>query len=351
VVKIEAPGGGDPFRGWEPHGYSSNFRCVNRNKRSITLDLKAAAGREVALRLIERADVFIQNFRPNVVRRLGLEYESVRARNPRLVYCSISGFGEDGPAADLPGYDTVGQARSGLLSLMTDLSDPRPVGISLSDHVTGIFACYGILAALYARERTGQGQEVRTSLLRAGVSFAQEAASRHFTTGVTPTRQTRVQTAQVFAFVAADGLAFVVHLSSPPKFWEGLVEALGLPGLRSDPRFADRPARIEHYGELRAILAGAFARQPREAWLARLRERDVPCAPIQSMADVFDDPQVRAMGMPVALAHPTMGEVRLSGNPITLGETPIEYRTAPPLAGEHTHEILSELGLGDRGRA
>jgi crotonobetainyl-CoA:carnitine CoA-transferase CaiB-like acyl-CoA transferase len=279
-----------------------------------------------------------------VVGRLGIDYATLSERNPRLVYCSISGFGEDGPASELPGYDTVGQAVSGLLSLITDVNDPRPVGISLADHVTGIFACYGILAALYARRQTGQGQEVKTSLLRAGVSFAQEAATRYFTTGAAPTRETRVKSAQVFAFLAGDGLPFVVHLSSPPKFWEGLTDAIGKPELRSDPRFIDRTSRVTHYDELRGLLCEGFRSQPRETWLARLRAHDVPCAPIQSMVDVFEDPQVRAMGFPVRLTHPSQGQVRLSGSAVLLGATPVTYRTAPPVAGEHTDEVLRELG-------
>ncbi|MGH7179873.1 MAG: CaiB/BaiF CoA transferase family protein [Tepidisphaeraceae bacterium] len=340
VIKVEAPGG-DPFRGWEEHGYSSNFRSVNRNKRSITIDLKQDRGREILLRLADRADVLIQNFRPGVVGRLAIDYDSVSARNPRIVYCSISGFGE---GSDEPGYDTIGQAASGLLSLMTDLTDPRPIGISLSDHVTGLFACQGILAALLSRERTGLGEHVQTSLLRAGVSFAQEAASRYFTTGVTPTRETRVRSALVFAFLASDKLPFVVHLSSPAKFWEALTDAVGLPRLRSDPRFVDRDSRIKNYPVLREVLADVFAGAPRESWLSRLRQRDVPCGPIRDMSEVFADPQVAAMGMPVCLNHPVMQQVRCSGSALEMRRTPVSYRAAPPLAGQHTDEILTELG-------
>ena len=345
VIKVEPPDGGDPFRGWEKDGYSSNFRSVNRNKRSITLDLKSDRGRDILLKLADRADVLIQNFRPQVVGRLGFDYAVVAQRNPRIIYCSISGFGEEGPGSELPGYDTVGQALTGMLSLMTDMNDPRPVGISLADHVTGLFACYGILAALVARHRSGVGQEVKTSLLQAGVSFVQEAASRYFTTGVVPTRQTRVHSAQVFAFLAGDGKPFVVHLSSPPKFWDALTDAIRRPELRSDARFIDRPARIKHYAALRVILASTFAGEPRQTWLSRLRERDVPCAPIQSIAEVFDDPQVQALGLMVTFDHPHVGKVRLSDSAISLAATPITHRSAPPIAGEHTDQILNELGV------
>jgi crotonobetainyl-CoA:carnitine CoA-transferase CaiB-like acyl-CoA transferase len=345
VIKVEARDGGDPFRGWEEHGYSSNFRCVNRNKRSIALDLHSEQGREILFRLTEKSDVLIENHRPGVMQRLGMDYASVARRNPRIIYCSISGFGEVGPAADLPGYDTIGQARSGLLSLLTDLSDPRPVGISLSDHITGLYAVYGILAALHARQRTGMGQEVKTSLLQAGVSFAQEAASRYFTTGVTPQRQTRVRAAQVFAFLAADGLPLVIHLSSPRKFWQGLTQAIGRPELQQDARFVDRKSRIKNHDELRETLAKIFATEPREKWLSRLQQHDVPCSSIQSIADVFNDPQVQALGMQISLKHPTMGKVDLSGSGVSLGDTPISYRSAPPLLGEDAEAILSELGF------
>ena len=347
VIKVEERLAGDPLRGWEEPGYNSTFCCVNRNKRSLTLDLKAEEGREIFMDLARRSDVLIENFRTGVVRKLGIDYETVRRHNPRIVYCSISGFGREGPYREWPGYDTVGQAMGGLLSLIADLDSPRPAGVSFSDHITAIFACYGILAALYARERTGRGQEVETSLLQATASFVQEGAARYFATGVIPRRETRVRPAQAYAFVAADGLPFVIHLSSPPKFWEGLVRAVGRPDLRDDPRFRDRKSRIQHYEILHGILAELFAGGDRETWLERLRGQDVPCAPIRSLEEVFRDPELRALGMPVELHHPRMGSVRLSGSAVRLADTPVSYRLAPPLLGEHTEEVLRELGHGD----
>ncbi|HMB94996.1 MAG TPA: CoA transferase, partial [Tepidisphaeraceae bacterium] len=349
VIKVEPRDGGDPFRGWEEHGYSSNFRCVNRNKRSLTLDIQSDQGREILFRLAEKSDVLIENHRPGVMQRLGIDYASIAARNRRIIYCSISGFGEVGPAADLPGYDTIGQARSGLLSLLSDLSDPRPVGISLSDHITALYAVYGILAALHARDRSGMGQEVKTSLLQATVSFAQEAASRYFATGITPQRQTRVRAAQVFAFLAADGLPFVIHLSSPQKFWQQLIQAIDRAELQ-DARFIDRKSRIKNYDALREILAKIFSTAPRETWLKRLQQNDVPCSAIQSIADVFNDPQVQALGMRTTLKHPTMGNVDLSGSGVSLSDTPISYRSAPPLLGENAEAILAELGYYEPAR-
>src|SRR5262245_39003156 len=186
VIKVERPGGGDPFRKWDTDGYSATFASVNRNKRSIVLDLRTAAGRDALRGLAERADVLVCNLRSSAVRELELGYEELAARNPRLVYCSISGFGDDGPLAEQPGYDTVGQAMGGLLALVAGDEEPQIPDISLSDHVTGVFACHGILAALVARERTGRGQKVETSLLQATISFVQEAAARALATGEAP---------------------------------------------------------------------------------------------------------------------------------------------------------------------
>ncbi|MGH7799080.1 MAG: CaiB/BaiF CoA transferase family protein [Thermodesulfobacteriota bacterium] len=347
VIKVEERSAGDPFRGWAEKGYDSTFCSVNRNKKSITLNLKAEEGRKIFLKLVQRADVLIENFRPRVVQEFGLDYETVCKYNPQIVYCSISGFGQEGPYRDWPGYDTIGQAMGGLLSLITDLENPTPVGVSLSDHITGIFACYGILAALYARERIGQGQKIETSLLQATASFVQEGAARYFATGVVPNRETRVQTAQVYAFTAKDGLPFVVHLSSPPKFWDGLTQAIERPELRNNPKFHDREARIRHYQTLHQILTEIFATRSRKEWMERLRKQDVPCAPLYTLDEVFEDPQVRYLGMPVKLSHPKMGLIRLSGSPIQLSRTPVKYRLAPPTLGEHNEEILKGLGYDD----
>ena len=203
---------------------------------------------------------------------------------------------------------------------------------------------HGILAALHARQQSGVGQEVKTSLLQAGVSFAQEAASRYFTTGVVPQRQTRVRSAQVFAFLASDGLPLVIHLSSPQKFWQALTQSIGRSELQQDARFHDRKSRIKNHDELREILAKIFATEPREMWLNRLQQHDVPCSAIQSIAEVFDDPQVQALGMRLTLKHKAMGNVDQSGSGVSLGRTPVTHRSAPPLLGEDTAAILAELG-------
>ncbi len=302
VVKVEEPGQGDPFRSWGEAGIAPTFRGVNYSKRSIAVDLRHARGREVIMRLVAGADVLVENYRPGTLERLGLGYDDVSSANPRIVYCSISGFGTEGPYRDRPGYDTIGQALSGLLGLLTDLDDPRPMGVSLSDHITGVFAAYGILAALVGRERSGRGRKVETSLLQATTAFLAENAGRYLADPrEAPTRASRSRLAQIYAFRACDRKPFVIHLSSPPKFWEGLTAAVGRPDLRDDPRFVDRRARAKNYDALHAALATIFAGRPRDEWLDALQRSAV------------------RMGAP-------------------------DRATAPPLLGEHTRAVLAELG-------
>ena len=247
VVKIEEPKRGDPFRGWGERNYAATFCSLNRNKKSITLDLRVDAGRDIALRLASEADVLIQNFRPGVMEKRGLGYDDIKKLNSKIVYCSISGFGPTGPYRDMPGYDTVGQARSGLLSLLTDPGKPQGMGISFSDHLTGMYACYGVLSALMNRMLSGEGQHVETSLLRASVSFVGENAARYFETGHVPRRKHRTTTAGVFAFEDRDGLPFVLHMSSPDKFWRNMFEVVGKPEWSEDSRFnlRDRDLRAQ----------------------------------------------------------------------------------------------------------
>jgi len=348
VVKLEQPGQGDPFRGWGENLYSSNFRSLNRNKKSLTLDIRKDAAREIFLKLTSGADVVIENFRPGTLEKRGMGYDAVRGLNPKIVYCSISGFGQTGPYRDRPGYDTVGQAMSGLLSLCTDPEKPQGMGISFSDHLTGIYACYGILSALVHRLQTGEGQRVETSLLRATVSFTSENAARFFETGRVPRRATRVRTAGVFAFTDREGLPFVIHLSSPEKFWRGLLDVVGKPEWAEDPRFRDRNGRQKNHDALGEMLEAIFRTGARADWLRKLEEHDVPSAPLNTMDEVFKDPQVRAYGFPVEAEHPVMGKMKLVGSGVDLSATPPGVALPPPMLGEHTEQILGALGYDAR---
>jgi crotonobetainyl-CoA:carnitine CoA-transferase CaiB-like acyl-CoA transferase len=343
IIKIEDPKTGDSFRGWGAADYSATFGSVNRNKKSVILDLKSDDGRAAARALAAEADVVIENMRPGTMERLGLGWDELSAANPRLVYCSITGFGRTGPYADRPGYDTVGQAMGALLSVLTDLDNPQPMGVSLSDHLTGIMAAYGILGALMARHTTGRGQMVDTSLLSATLAFLGENAARYFEEGDIPKRKTRTETAQVYAFVAGDGKPFVVHLSSPPKFWEGLCRTAGHPEWIDDERFKTKADRRKAYDTLHAGFQDVFKAKPRDHWLGLLREADVPSAPIYSLDEALADPQVQHLGMVTELPHPKVGSVKLVTGAVNLSDTPIAITSPAPGHGEHTEEILARI--------
>jgi formyl-CoA transferase len=344
VIKIESPNGGDAFRGWGPADYSATFGSVNRNKKSVVLDLKSEEGARAAFELALQADVLIENLRTGAMDRLGLGYDALKEKNPRLVYCSITGFGSTGPYASRPGYDTVGQAMSGLLSVLTDLDDPKGMGVSLSDHLTGMMAAYGILGALMARTVSGRGQRVETSLLEASIAFLGENAARYFENGKVPSRATRTKTALVFAFTDRDHKPFVVHLSSPPKFFAGLARVVGRDEWVHDARFKSKKDRQQNYDLLHEALAAIFRTDSRDTWLALLLENDVPAAPIYELDEVFADPQVQHLGMLRTVPHPKVGEIKLVGGGVGLSETPATIRTAAPGLGEHTDEILARIG-------
>ena len=344
VIKIEIPGQGDPFRGWGDVPYSPTFCSLNRNKQSLSLNVQEAKGKEIFMKLAREADVIIENMRPGVLDRMGIGYDAVRAVNEKIVFCSISGYGSDGPYADRPGYDTIGQAMGGLLSVLTDSEHPTGMGSSLSDLLTGLYACYAVQGALIGRERKGIGQKVETSLLQATVAFGAENAVRYLASGMVPNQNTRVHMAQVYAFSAADHLPFVIHLSSPQKFWHSLAKAIGRPELKDDPRFVNKEARIKNYNALHGILLEKFATGPREQWLSLLEQHDVPSAPLLNLKEVFEDPQVNHLGMLVEMEHPRMGKVRLVGSGIRMSETPPQMHLPPPVAGENTEQILAELG-------
>lgn len=345
VIKIESPPDGDPYRYFAPDRFfSPNFAHLNRNKESVVLDLKNDEGKKICLDLVKKADVFVENFRPGTADRLGLGYESMRSLNRRLVYCSISAFGQTGPYAGKPGFDTLGQAMSGLLSVLTDRDDPKLMGIALSDYVTGLSAAYGILGGLMARHKSGEGSKVETSLLQATLSFIGEAAAGYLRTGEVPDRVARVKNAHAFAFVARDRLPLVIHCSVPEKFWSALLKAAERMDLASDDRFKTRENRRQHYAELERELAKTFATRDRSEWLKRLEEHDVPAGPLYNMAEVVADPQVRHLGLVEQLEHPKAGKLRFVGPSVSYHGLSKREVKPPPLLGEHTAAILAELG-------
>lgn len=346
VYKIETPGSGDPFRSWdkEPKNYAPSFCAMNRNKKSLTLDIKTEEGKEIFLRLAKDADVIVENLRPGVVDRLGIGYEDIKKINPQIIYCSISAFGQQGPYRHKSGYDSLGQAYSGLLSILTDLEKPEGPGASFSDHLAGFYGAYGILAAIAARLRTGKGQKVETSLLEATISFIGFSITQYLFSGVVPKKSTRLKTAGVYALVAGDGKPFIIHLSHPPKFWIGVTEVMGRPDLQSDPRTKDRHSRAQNFDMIHETLSKIVQTAPREHWLKALQEKDVPCGPINNLAEVFEDPQVKFLDRLMKVEDPEFGVFQLVRNGIHLSETPTALTLRPPKLGEHNDSTLSALG-------
>ena len=348
VIKIESPPEGDPYRYFapDPH-FSFNFAHLNRNKESLVLDLKDTKGKEICLELLKGADVFVENFRPGTAERLGIGYETLREIHPKLIYCSISAFGRNGPYADKPGFDTLGQAMSGLLSLLSDADDPKVMGMAVSDYVTGLSAAYGILGALWAREKSGNGCRVETSLLQATLSFIGETAAGYLRTGNVPNRMARVKNAHAFAFACKDGRPLAIHCSVPEKFWLALLRATDRMDIAGDERFKDRDARRQNYEALEETLAATFQNKRRGEWLAILEAHDVPAVPLYNVAEVIDDPQVKHLGLIEKLEHPAAGELKFVGGPVRFENLIRERSTPPPLLGEQSGAVLRELGYPD----
>jgi len=353
VVKVEQPGTGDDTRGWGPPfagGESAYFLCVNRNKKSITVDLKSAGGIELLKKLAACADVLMENFRPGAMERLGLGEKDLRAVNPRLIYASLSGFGADGPMSEVPGYDLIIQAWGGLMSITgSPDGEPTKVGVAIIDLVAGLMLGKSIAAALYAREKLGAGQKIDTSLLEAEVASLINAGSNYLVEGKVPGRWGNAHPTIVpyQSFKTADG--FLVIGVASESIWQRFCAAIGKAELADDARFSKNANRVEHRNALIAILSEMFLTRDTEAWLNLLNDAEVPCAPIQTIDKVFAAPQVRHRNMLVQVDHPTAGKVGMAGIPVKFSVTPPSVRLPPPLLGEHTDDVLATwLGMGNQ---
>lgn len=345
VIKIESPEG-DPYRSYQGGIYSPHFQAYNRNKRAMACDLKKPADLALFDRLIAGADVYIQNFRPGTAERLGAGCERLQALNGALVYTSISGFGSSGPYTERPSYDSVAQALSGFLSVVVDTDRPRFLGPALADAITGMYAAYGILGALVERARTGRGRHVEVSMLEAMAHFAVEPFAAYFALGINPKSSDRPRLAQAYILRTADRRLLAIHLSSLEKFWRGLVATVEAPQLATDPRFAERLARIDNYEALGEQLDALFRRQPLAHWADRLAANDVPFAPINDVEAVVADPQVRHLGLIVPVQEWQQGgrsavrpAVQFDGERATMVD-------AAPQLDQHGAGIRAALAAG-----
>jgi crotonobetainyl-CoA:carnitine CoA-transferase CaiB-like acyl-CoA transferase len=352
VIKVEQPGRGDDTRAWGPpfvQGESAYFLSINRNKESVTLDFKRAEGRAVLDRLLATADVVVENFRPGTLARQGLDYASLAAIHPSLIYCSISGFGQNGPKRDRPGYDAVVQAEGGLMSV-TGAADGPPyrLGVAIADLVAGLLAAQGVTLALFARTRTGRGQHVDISMLDGVAALLSYQAGIFFATGDAPKRMgNRHPTIVPYeTFEASDG-EFVLAVGTDEQFRRfcGVAEARAL---AADERFATNPGRVQNYAVLRPLLADILRRRTRSEWIESLTAAGVPCGSVRDVREVLTDPHLDARRMIEVVEHAAVGTMRVLGVPIKLSDTPGRVRTAPPTLGQHTSTVLRGVGVTDQ---
>jgi formyl-CoA transferase len=362
VIKVERPGKGDDTRHFGPPFVTDSegketseaayFMAANRNKESITLDLAKPEGQEIARALAAKADFLFENFKTGDLAKYGLAYDDLKDGNPGLIYCSITGFGQTGPYSNRAGYDSLVQAMSGLMSITGHADDqpgggPLRVGIPISDMLTGMYAAIAALGALAHRKDTGAGQFIDISLLDATVATLANQAMNYLATGNAPGRigNTHPNIVPYQAFATADG--YIVVAVGNDRQFERYSAVLGQPGLASDERYATNIDRVRNRDVLIPLLSEIMAGRTTAEWSAAFEEAGIPCGPINTLSDVFEDPQVLARDMKIELDHPVAGTVDLVGSPMVLSKTPVEYRRAPPLLGEHTDAILREIGHSD----
>ncbi len=346
VIKVEQPGKGDDTRQYGPPsiaGESAYYLGLNRNKRSITVDFSDAVQRQKLVELIRTATVLVENFRPGTLKKQGLDYETLCGINPGLIYCSISGYGQDGPYAMRPGYDFVAQAESGIMSVTGEVDgEPQRVGSPVADNTAGMFACMSILAALYVRKSTGKGQHIDISLFEAAVSLLGNVSSNHLISGAEAARlgNSHPNIVPYQAFRTKNG--YIVVSCGNDKLYQAFCVLLGHEELATDPRFVTNPLRIQHRDELIPILQELFLELETEEWLSKLRAAGIPCGPINTVSQVYSDVQLQARGFIWECDHPTAGKIKLSGSPMHFSETPTRLYKAPPLLGEDNELILGE---------
>ena len=347
VIKVEQPGVGDDSRSWGPpfkNGESVYFFCINRNKKSITVDMKDPRGKAIIRELAKRSDVLLENFKPGTLAKLGLDWEDLRRENPRLIFCSISGFGRTGPSAERGGYDVIVQAVGGLMGITGDPNGPPvKVGVAMTDICTALYAHGAILAALYARDRTGDGQRIDVSLLETQIAALINIASSYLNAGEMPGKwgTAHVNIVPYQAFQMEDG--YMIIGAANDRLWVRLCEAIGLSELARDPQYASNAQRVEHREEIVRLLGARLITRTRKAWEAILAPLGIPCGPINRMDEVFADPQVQHLQMVLEAEHPAAGTVRMVRNPVSFSLTPVDLRQVPPRLGEHTEEVLRDI--------
>lgn len=344
VLKVERPGTGDDTRAWGPpftDGESAYYLCANRNKKSITVNLKTAAGQEIIRQLARSSDVLIENYKVGELAALGLGYEHLKPLNPQLVYCSITGYGQNGPDKDLPGYDFIIQGRGGVMSITGETDgEPMKVGVAVVDITAGLFAANAIQAALLARTKTGCGQAIDIALLDSQVAWLANVASSYLVSGQQPKRFANAHPTIVpyQTFCAREGF-FCLAVGNDAQ-WRKLCEVIGRADWAEEARFRTNPARVQHREQLISLLQEIFATEELAFWLREIAQAGIPCGPVQRLEQVFADPQVLAREMVWTVDHPTAGDVRLVGSPLKLSDTPVVLSQPPPLLGEHTDEVL-----------
>lgn len=347
VIKVEIPGRGDDTRAYPPfvNGVSSYFMSINRGKKSVTLNLKTDEGREVFIKLAEKCDVLLENFRPGVMKRLGVDYEVLSEVNPRLIYCSISSFGQTGPYATWPGYDLIVQGMGGLMGITGEPgSPPVRIGVAITDLGAGMWAVIAILSALRTRERDGNGQYLDISLLDGSVSWMTYVAGNYFATDSVPPRMGSAHPSIVpyQAFEAGDGRSLLIAAGND-RLWALLCRGLGLEALKDDPRYVSGDKRVENREMLITFLQEEFLKRSRDEWLEDLRAIGFPCGPVYTVDEIFADPQVLHRGMLMEMDHPEAGRIKQIGPTIKFSRTPCTVGSSPPRLGEHTVEVLRDI--------